>query len=247
MHLGLCGGRVSGRPRNTIHLLQVTILLVIPAGAGARAEESDLRIGPHFFVEAAAQGPLEYREIFFTQPLAYGVAGGASYRGFSVSAWHGKDVNSSAQASEAAGFYSYKLPLLDLHLGGVWCSVTGGPGLCKSGGRIGVTTNSIRRTLASFTFDQAFTGGNRTYLGSVQRRFYAAPKWTVDLKLGGGGWNYAAFTAKGISLRVQAASRLSHGLSINYYWGILASRIERTGGNTDQLGPIAGSSFSWSF
>lgn len=233
-------GRIAQRSCR-LALLAATVL-------SARAADAPyLPLGPHYFASVTAEGPLDYGDILITRPLAVAFEGGATYKGWSISAWHGKDVNSSSDASEAFAAYSHKLPFVDLHVGGVWCSTAGALPECKSSARLEFTSNSLPDTTLGFAFDQSFSSADRIYHASALRRLYRKQNWTVDVKAEGGDWTYNRFSAEGVSFRVLVADRIAHGLSTNYFWGVLTSRIDRGSSAKFQTVPIAGFTLSWSF
>jgi hypothetical protein len=224
--------------------------LVCPHSCNAEGADGQdyLPLGPHFFASASTGGPLNYRDIILSTAPSASETVGATYGGFSVSFWNGTDLTDSGNhAFEALGTYSHKLPLVDLHLGGYWCSTSGSLDHRSSGIRFSATSNTFRSAEIGLTFDQSFNGRDRTLGASGTKSVYHKGAVTVDLKASGTHWNYSGFSAGGISGRVMITDQLSKHAAIHFFLGGIGSRVTRSEGQQSKGALIAGATISWSF
>jgi hypothetical protein len=224
----------------------VILMLCLPEKATA-GDDGYLPLGPHVFASANLASPLEYRDILLSSSPAASFTLGGTYRGFAVSLWHANDLSSGKNdATELFGSYSHKLPLVDLHVGAVWCSVSGRVGSCQGSARISLSSNKIRNTLLALKIDQSFTSPSRILNVSVTHKIYSARGISVAVRASGTYWDYPQ-AAKGFSVRAMAAKQLPDNLTINVFAGLIESRTRRGGVGNTTGAPIVGTGLSWSF
>jgi hypothetical protein len=244
-------GRVNHRRlgRRVVLIVAIPFMMSLFSGGTLYAQEEEyVPLGPHFFASADTGTPLEYRGIILSMAPAATETVGATYRGFSVSFWNGTDLtNGTNHAQEALATYSYKLPLVDVHLGGVWCSASGSLERCSAAARFSLTSNVFHTTTLAFIVDQAFASRDRIIGASVNKTIYHKDAVTVELRASEDHWDYREFSADGVGGRVIVTDRLSKHVAIDFSWGGMGSWITRPTSHQDKGGIISGASIHWSF
>lgn len=251
----LRNSRSGARLRFNLNIRQLSALFIPPflilvASLPTRASTGDdgyLPVGPHFFASATFESPLEYHDVLISSAPAASFTVGATYRGFALSVWHANDLSSAgSNATEAFASYSHKLPLVDLHVGAVWCSVSGRIESCKAGARVSLSSNTFRNTLMSITVDQSFTNSSRIFNVAVTQKVYSTHGIRFDVRAGATYWDYPR-SAKGVSARLMAAKQIRENLTVHLFAGLIESCTTNVTGCNRIGAPIVGSSLSWSF
>lgn len=231
-------------PRSRLSTLAIAFILT--ASAVFAQSTGYLPTGPHFYAGAGAGGGLEYRNLLLGRPPSATFAAGATFRGLSVSAWQGLDLTSTAhKATEVLGAYSHKLPLVDIHLGALWCRTDGGIGTCRSAARLGLTTNVGRKSSTEFLFDKAFEGG-RVFTLSGRRELWRNEATKVYWDMSASNINYGEITGHGLTGRLVVSQEIASSTHIDFFWGGAFSRSKTMTRNTVGNGLLVGATLWWS-
>ena len=203
---------------------------------------------PHVTVSSGASSVLEYRDLLLKSALSGNLATTATYRGFTLSAFGAQPFSSGRTfATELVASYSHKLPLVDFHLGAVYCRIDRPTTTECADVRVALSTNTFRTTRVDLSADVSpFGKGHIISLGLTQQ-IKETESWILELKGSVTSWNRNNFDANGWSVRLQGVYQINHTLGIHSHLGFLQSCVTNPGVRDESNGVIAGVNAVWAF
>ncbi len=203
---------------------------------------------PHVTLTAGASSVLEYRDLLLKSAISGALGTTATYRGFTFSAFGAQPFSSGRTlATELVASYSHKLPLVDLHLGAVYCRIDRPTTTECADVRVAFSTNTFRTTRVDLSADVSpFGKGHIISLGLTQQ-IKETESWILELKGSVTSWNRNNFDANGWSVRLQGVYQINHTLGIHSHLGFLQSWVTNPGVRDESDGVIAAVNAVWVF
>lgn len=157
----------------------------------------------------------EYRDRILAREPTVSIAGGVASKGFAVSAWRSAEIQSGGDSAEVLFGYSYKLPIVDAHVGYVFCSNDRMIGGCPDAVRVGVSTNSISRLTLESSVDVPVATSRPTYSASATYQLVGGRGFGLVARSGLTRTDYGSGNFDGASIRLIGVKRLSPAFEVN--------------------------------
>ncbi len=212
-------GQLPGGGPSALHAFApALVLLALGASPAAAQRPGDgLNIqepGTRVFWTVGATSSSEYRDQHLSDHGALTVGAGVAAYGFAGSFWAEREANGHADLYEALLGYSYKLPVVDAHLGYAVCGVDRSPSGCPDGPRLTLTTNAMPHTTIEATFDYA--GEHRHgHTFSVTRDIVERDAFRAAIRAGIREEETRLGSYGGVSLRAIGSYRLDEDTAID--------------------------------